>query len=90
MNNSLRRLFRLFSLALSQRAQGATSFNYEIGKTTIGGEEFDSMSIVAEINGTKLYQTAFAKKCSGYVANITVTAIDEATVKSLLDSFYIV
>lgn len=78
------------SIETAYNNMGATSFDYEIGKTTIGGEEFDSMSIVAEINGTKLYQTAFAKKCSGYVANITVTAIDEATVKSLLDSFYIV
>ena len=78
------------SIETAYNNMGATSFDYEIGKITIDGEEFDSMNIVAEINGTKLYQTAFAKKCSGYIANVTVTAIDESTVKDILDTFYVV
>ncbi|MBQ8539641.1 MAG: hypothetical protein IJ433_08320 [Ruminococcus sp.] len=78
------------SIETAYTNMGATNFDYTIGKVTIDGEEFDSLDVVAEINGTKLYQTAFAKKCSGYVANITITSIDEATVKSILDSFYVV
>ena len=77
------------SIETAYNNMGATSFDYEIGRITIDEKEFDSMNIVAVINGTKLYQTAFSKKCSGYIANITVTAIDEATVKNVLDTFYV-
>lgn len=78
------------SIKTAYNNMGATSFDYTIGEVAIDGEKFVSLNVVAEINGTKLYQTAFAKKCSGYVANITVTSIDEATVKSIIDSFYVV
>ena len=68
---------------------GYTDFTYEVSTLTIDGETFDCLNTSATISGITLYQTAFAIKCTGYLANITVTTYINDTRAELLDDFFI-
>lgn len=67
---------------------GCENITCEIKKIMVDGEQVDSMSTVAEVYGIKLYQTAFQKKCDGYLANVTVATAIEDTTAELIDNFY--
>lgn len=69
---------------------GYTDISHEITTAKIDGEDHTALRITAEINGMKLYQKLISIKCSGYLANITVSTYEEDTVDAILDKFYTV
>ncbi len=69
---------------------GYTNISYEVGTVKIGNKDFTSLSTTAQINGIKMYQTAIAVKCNGYLANITVTTFNENNVNNIFAKFYTV
>lgn len=69
---------------------GCTDISYEMGKVTIGDKEFDCMDISSQANGVKLYQKLVAKKCNGYLANITITTVNEDNTDDVIAKFYLV
>lgn len=69
---------------------GCTDVNYTLGKVTIGGKEFDCMDVTSKINGIAMYQKLVAKKCNGYLANITITTVNEDATDDIIAKFYLV
>lgn len=67
---------------------GYTNFAYEISTAEIAGKEMDVAYTTAEINGVNLYQTLFAVKCNGYLANITVSTCFDNTTSQVIDNIY--
>lgn len=67
---------------------GYTNFSYEIAKVTVDGVEMDAMKTTAEIQGIKMFQTMFQKKCNGYLANIAVTSFVTDSNAELIENFY--
>lgn len=68
---------------------GYSNVTYEIGTATIGGEEYASFDLTAEIQGVKMYQTSISIKCNGYLANISVTTYEQNKVNDILKNFYL-
>lgn len=66
---------------------GFENISYEISDIEVDGKTMPALHTTAEINGIGMYQTAFQKKCSGYLANITVTTYFENTTSDLIGNF---
>lgn len=77
-------------LKTSFENMGCSSFSAEVGSITVEDEEFICLNGVIEFPGTTLYQCIIPVKCSGYLANITLTANDEAILAELISYLYIV
>lgn len=69
---------------------GYTDVTYEIGSVEIAGTEHKCLNISAQISGIAMYETIISIKCNGYLANITVTTLNENTIDSILANFYAV
>lgn len=76
------------TLTETYESMGCENITCEIKKIVVDGEQVDAMSTAADIYGMKLYQTAFQKKCNGYLANITVATAIEDTAAELIDNFF--
>lgn len=68
---------------------GFSNVTYETGTVTIEGQEFACLNIEADIQGTKVYETFFAVKCNGYLANITIGTTNENTIDDIIEKFYL-
>lgn len=64
--------------------------NVNCVRTTVivGDEEYDAIKASSEFGDAKMYETIFAKKCSGYLANITVATYQDDTTEELIGKFY--
>jgi len=69
---------------------GGSVISSEIGSVTVDGTEFTCMTNIMEANGITMYQLSFAKKCNGYIANISIGATDENTLNDIIDCFYVI
>ena len=67
---------------------GYENFEYEIGTIDIDGEEVVSAHITVEINDVSVYQTLFAVKCNGYLANVAVTSYFDDITADILGNLY--
>lgn len=77
-------------LKSSLENMGCQNITHENTTVKIGGKSFNCLKLTSDINGMKMYQTLIAKKCDGYLANITITAFDEATINNLIGKFYLI
>ena len=77
-------------LKSSLENMGCQNITHENTTVKIGGKSFNCLKLTSDINGMKMYQTLIAKKCDGYLANITITAFDEATINNLISKFFLV
>lgn len=77
-------------LKTSFENMGCTDYSAEIGSITVEGVEFVCLNEVIEFPGTTLYQCLIPVKCSGYLANISLTANDEAILSELISYLYLV
>ena len=69
---------------------GYTDVEFEIDSVLIGGKKFTCLELSAESQNGELHQTSIAIKCNGYLASITVTALDDDTVENNISKFYLV
>ena len=79
--------------ALLQEAfenMGYTNIHMEVGEVIIDGEPFVAFFNHAEIAGYTVCQVSISIKCNGYLANVTLTTFDEASMDALLDCFYLI
>lgn len=77
-------------LKTSFENMGCTDFSGEIGSVTVEDVEFVCMNNVIQFPGTTLYQCLIPIKCSGYLANVSVTTNDEAVLSEILSYLYLV
>lgn len=77
-------------LKTSFENMGSTAVDCQIGTITIGGEEFVCMNNVIDFPGTVVYQCLIPVKCSGYLANISVSANSEEILSEVLSYLYLV
>ncbi len=69
---------------------GYTNVRLEVGEITIDGETFEVLFNRADIAGYTICQVCISIKCNGYLANVTVSTFDEASLDELLDCFYLI
>lgn len=69
---------------------GYTNVTFEIGEVTIDGELFVALFVEADIGDYHMAQVNIAIKCSGYLASVGITTLDETEMNKLLDSFYLI
>lgn len=67
---------------------GYSNFVYEVSTAEIDGKEVDTLHITVSINDVNVYQTLFAVKCNGYLANVAVTTYFEDNTAQVLDRIY--
>lgn len=68
---------------------GYQDFTHSVEDVNIGNKSFTALKLQASLYGVKMYQTTFFIKCNGYLAGVAVTAMSEAQMQSILQSFYI-
>ena len=69
---------------------GYTNIRLEVGQVTVGGETLPVLFNRADIGEYTICQVCIAIKCSGYLANVTVSTFDESTLEDLLNCFYLI
>ena len=75
------------TLVDSFKNMGYTNIEYKVTTVKVDGKDMDALYTTAEINGVKMYQTMFAKKCNGYLANFCITTFGENKNADLIDNF---
>ena len=74
----------------SYENMGASLRDYKVDTITLDGTDFVCLYSTVDFPHVTIYQCALSIKCNGYMASVTVTAIDEATLSEILNAIYVV
>ena len=74
----------------SYENMGATLREYKVDTIVLDGSEFACLYTIVDFPAVTLYQCTLEIKCNGYLASLTVTSIDEASLSELLNFIYVV
>ena len=68
---------------------GYTDVNISYQKITVDNKEFDSLKIIAKVQGISFYTTMFAFKKSNYMANVSIGSLQADEIQAILSYFKI-
>ena len=68
---------------------GCTNIDIQVVTHTIGGKSFPGMSLVADINGTKMYEKQLVLVKGDHLACITFVAVGADDTNAVLQNFYL-
>lgn len=67
---------------------GYENISCTLAKVTVAGKEYDAIKVTGSLSGMNLYNVIFSKKCSGYLASITVGSFGDDQTGEILGCFY--